>query len=491
MKKLDELFALIKSLSQSEKRYFKILAKGSKGDSNLIDLFQVVDHLKVYSEVEVIRKLHWENGQSRLAVAKNQLKHLIYKALRNYHQHLSKDSELKVILRNVEILFSKELYSHCRAELVRAENLAKKNELFTGLLEVYSWWRRVEQHKNPHDYTAFAQLLDHQRKIIHLINNRLVYNQLILDVSVAMSQRSKSKVRNEDLLNNPENALSREAKVMHYNSLYFRRVQQGENDKTKSTLQELIVFLESDQERLEQEPGMYFTSLNNLISYCVFNKEYKYAIELIGKIKDVYGSMKKAKGNRNLLKQLLRTLNIELEIYRDGHGTLQPDTLNYTTHFVQVNESKMPKDYLVSFCFQFASLYFVQYDLKRALYWINYLLNSTRLRAVRPDLQRHARILNLMIHLEQENFFVLRYFVDSTRRYLKKYDRLADHEVVLLKFFSRIGKAPILEHKRLFMELNERLFEHENVENIPNEILDYLRLKPWLERKLSKVSVSQ
>ena len=59
-----------------------------------------------------------------------------------------------------------------------------------------------------------------------------------------------------------------------------------------------------------------------------------------------------------------------------------------------------------------------------SLIWINKLLNTSDLKAFRTDLYVQAMMLNLMVHLEQQNLMVLRYYVDSVRRYLKK-NRLA------------------------------------------------------------------
>ena len=49
---------------------------------------------------------------------------LILKSLRSYHTSISKDAELKDLLRNVEILYYKELYNQCHYGLKKAENLA-------------------------------------------------------------------------------------------------------------------------------------------------------------------------------------------------------------------------------------------------------------------------------------------------------------------------------------------------------------------------------
>ena len=139
----------------------------------------------------------------------------------------------------------------------------------------------------------------------------------------------------------------------------------------------------------------------------------------------------------------------------------------------------MPKSYLLSFWFQLANIHFMQRNFDHALSWINEILN-TRDKSIRADLQIHARMMNLMIHLEQQNMFVLRYFVDSTRRFLKKQRAVAEHESILLKFFSSIAQAPVMEYRDRFRSLSERLFPQSGESLVPKS-LDYLDYKAWID----------
>jgi hypothetical protein len=101
------------------------------------------------------------------------------------------------------------------------------------------------------------------------------------------------------------------------------------------------------------------------------------------------------------------------------------------------------------------------------------------------DLQIQARMLNLMIHFEKDSLFVLRYFVDSTRRFLKKVKDVQLFEQTLLAFFSKIGDTPKFEQKDKFRGLYQFLFS-QKTEIIPPPILDYIDYKTWIEGKLTR-----
>ena len=119
----DNLFKLIKSLSKTEKRHFKLFASLKSGDTNYIKLFDVINKQEVYNEQQIKDLFGNETFVKQLHVTKNLLAKLILKSLRNYYSNISVEAELNIILRNIEILFKKELYDYCEQELKRAERL--------------------------------------------------------------------------------------------------------------------------------------------------------------------------------------------------------------------------------------------------------------------------------------------------------------------------------------------------------------------------------
>jgi len=50
MKPSNELFDLIKSLSKSEKRFFKLQSSLQSGDKNYVRLFDCIDRMEEYDE---------------------------------------------------------------------------------------------------------------------------------------------------------------------------------------------------------------------------------------------------------------------------------------------------------------------------------------------------------------------------------------------------------------------------------------------------------
>jgi hypothetical protein len=485
MAKKDLLFDLIRSLSKAEKRYFKLYCKQSETDSNYLRLFEAIDTKKEYDEKSLRKKFKGEAFTRQLHVTKNYLRQLILKSLRNFHGKISKDAELKDALRNVEILYHKELYSLCHAELKKAETIARSFELNNGLIEILGWKRKLEQQMHSQHYTRFTELLNEQEHTIHVIHNTNLYWQQAVNISrtaISISPANGKKIKFVKELT-LEDAQSLEAKVLFYNTAYLSFLRNGLQDKAEQSLVDLLGLLETLPLRIKEDPAIYISSANNLMSYLVFSKQYDKAIALINRARAFYENSMQQHEKKSLLKQILRSYNMELEIYRDKKAFEK--NLPFIEHvelFISRYVAKIPSDYLLSFWFQLANIHFMRKDFDRSLKWINLILNNRALN-LRIDLQVHARMLNLLIHLEQDNLFVLRYFVDSTRRFMKKVKYVQPFEQTLLGFFSKVGQTPRFELKDKFKDLQQKLFSSKSAP-VPANTLDYVDYKRWIEGKL-------
>ncbi len=109
----DHLFRLIKSLSRTEKRYFKLFAArhtiGEKND-NLI-LFEAIDAQSEYDEVKLMKLFKQHTFQTRPAIAKARLYETVLRSLDAFHADSSADVEIRKLLHFAEILFKKSLYA--------------------------------------------------------------------------------------------------------------------------------------------------------------------------------------------------------------------------------------------------------------------------------------------------------------------------------------------------------------------------------------------
>lgn len=484
MVKKEALHLLIRSLTKSEKRYFRLFCQREASGKNYLRLFDAIEKQEVYDEAAIKKLFAGEVFVKQLHVTKHYLKKLILKSLRNFHAEISKDALLKDMLRNVEILFKKELYQLCETELKKSEELATRYELVGGAVEITGWRRKLEQARKPGNYPVFRSIVAEQGEAIRKLQNLNDYWKVAIDVSSSMFANASASRGDTALLNQVSNALTLEAKVLHYNTSYLKFLQENREEEAEQALQVLIALHEQYPERILEEPGLYVSGINNLVSFLLFKKRNEDALKLIARAKSAYEGWDLTSESKTLVKQMLRTYNIELEIYRSTKTFhTQAGFIESTERFVTNNGHRMPAEYLVSFWFQLANIHFMMKNFSRSLHWVNQLLNA-RLKGERVDLQAQAHFLNLMVHLEQQNLFVLRYFVDSARRFLKKSKEVQPFEEVLLKFFVKMGKLELLEYKNAFRELQSQLFPAGEPSLVPVEILGYIDYREWLASKI-------
>lgn len=484
MVKQEQIFILIKSLSRNEKRYFKVFCGKENGAANYLKLFDTIDKQESYDETAIKKKFKGETFTKQLHVTKNYLHKLILKSLRDFHAGISKNAELKDLLRNVEILFNKELYQLSLNELKRAEQIATDFELNYGLAEVYEWKRRLEQQARPHSYAEFERLLTLQNETLNQLIKTNHYWQLTTNLTAKLTSRQELESKYMYLLEDPDNAKTLEETVLHYNSIYFKCITDDNIEEAQATLLKLVELLEQDPKRLRHNMSLYASSVNNLISYLVYTKKHDMALSYINRAKNIYAQWKLVSENKTILKQVLRTYNVELEIYRDNKTyKANKEYIESIDQFIAANENKMPNEYKLSTSFQLASIHFVLKNYSRSMRWINIILNN-KFKGQRQDILIQARLLNLMVHLEQQNMFVLRHFVESTKRFINKLGDIAEYQKILLRFFSKIGKAYPYEYKELYLELYNQLFPENEESPLSQSAIDFIDYKTWIEEKL-------
>ena len=105
----DDLFRLIKSLTKSEKGYFKkFAAKNTAGSKqNYLVLFDAIDDMETYDEDLLRKKLKNEQFLKQLAVYKVYLFNLILKALHLYGTVDNSTTRVKDLIDNAKMLESK------------------------------------------------------------------------------------------------------------------------------------------------------------------------------------------------------------------------------------------------------------------------------------------------------------------------------------------------------------------------------------------------
>ncbi|MCF8247707.1 MAG: hypothetical protein K9J37_21735 [Saprospiraceae bacterium] len=478
--KKNDLHDLVHSLTKSEKRHFKLQCQRQGTDGNYLRIFDILDKQPILDEKALKEAFAGETFAKQLHVTKNYLREKILDSLRSFHSQMSKDAAVKDILKNVEILFYKELYGQAADELRRAESLANDFELHTAQIEVSRWKRKLEQTLHPNRYDRLAEILEEQKQAAAALQNNLEYWETIVRTAQNFMQRS-AVAAPLSIFDDPTNAQSLESKVLFFNTLYIKNLREGQQDNAEKALVDLIKVLEAHPARVKEDPISYITTVNNLAGFHVFRNESELALALISRHRKFLENLGLPDTRRPVLKQVVRTTNIELEIFRNADDPAGHEAFFREAEvFVKKLPPKMPSEYLLSFQFQFAWVAFLKKDFDNALSWLNQPLNDWRKNSGHAVF-RYLLLLNLMVHCERRNLFVLRYFVESARRQFQKSGEMRPFEKELLHFFAKIGEVPLSEHKLLYRDLRKRLFPENGEPMVPAEVLRMIDFGKWLK----------
>ncbi len=123
MKKIEELYHLIQSMSQAEKRYFKLYSqKYKKGNkSNTILLFELLDKQKDFDLLILKRKLEKIGVSPSL---RNYLYNQILQCLSDFFSKNETEFEIRQMLIQAQILTTKMLYDQAKKILLKAKKIA-------------------------------------------------------------------------------------------------------------------------------------------------------------------------------------------------------------------------------------------------------------------------------------------------------------------------------------------------------------------------------
>ena len=153
-------------------------------------------------------------------------------------------------------------------------------------------------------------------------------------------------------------------------------------------------------------------------------------------------------------------------------------------------EGKISKEMEVLLTYNKAYSYFGTGDYKKALQYINEVLNDNE-QNLRQDIYSFSRLFNIVIHYELENYDFLEYVVKSTNRYLSKQERDYQVENVCIKSIRKLAKtAETVNRIEIFEKMQSEISELLNDHN-ERVVLEYFDISSWVRSKIKNISFEE
>ena len=489
-----KLFNLVKSLTGSEKRYFKLAAKNNVGDkvNKYLVLFDAIDSQKTYNE-DVLKELVYKNESiesRKYSELKAYLYDMILKSLQQFDEKSSVDYRLKGMLQSIRVLFKRSHYEECKEILQKAKKLAYKYESYVSILETLRWEKQI----------AYAQIdvafldrelnrIDEEEKdCLHHLRNLSDYKNIFFEMLILIKKdhlvRSEDQIKNlQSIINNPllediENALSHQAQILFYRIWGIYQHSTQDFKKYNEVCLKTIELMESKPYLLKEDVSEYIAILSNFTMSCGLLRNYKEVNICLEKFKSIRAN----------------TLDDEVKIHRHYY-THKFFLCIYTGEFEEGLEElenhlkaskKFDKQFFESnsFYFQYFYIAFGAGDYERALEYLNQWLDLSN-NIERKDLQSIARILNLITHYEMGNHLLLESLLRSTYRYQKKQGHIFKFEKKMVTFIGQVIKInDRMAQRNAFTTLKK---DFEQLANDPVEqiMFRYFDVIAWMESKIT------
>lgn len=499
----EALFELIKYLSKSEKRYFKIISsRHTIGDeNNYIQLFDFLEQQETYDEEVLFKHFKGEAFLNRFSITKKRLYDHIINALDAFHAGASIDAQLFKLMHSADILYNKSLYEQSRRQLRSAEKLAIKHERFNLLSEISRKQKRLIESKGYSDENEILQILENDRIYTEQSN---VYNELwniksrlfaLLSnkgVSRTALELADFKILLDDfLLKTKEIELSFETKYLYHHTYSAYYYACGELENSLFHLKENILHLEQKKEYIEENPNRYFSILTNAIYIASKTKDFLLAQDYFKRLKNLTSNYSIQANEDFNIKHFSSSSSIEITLHvLKGQIQEAIHALPLIENGLKLYEEKLTTTRKLFLCFKIASVYFMNADYHSALKWINKILNEPELDE-KEDLVSFTHILSVLIHFEMKNDRFIPYSLKNTTRFLKKRNRLYAVEAHFLKFITKAAKETnYFERESLFEQFYSELqhFEDNHFERIA---FDYFDFVSWAKSKITQKSMSE
>lgn len=492
MPRADSLFELIKSLTKSEKRYFKLFASMQGQDKKYVLLFDAVDAQGSYNEAELKRQFRGEKFVRQFSVAKNYLHSLIMKSLRLYHSGSTTRYTLHEMLLDIEILSDKRLKSQAGKLAAKAVGIAERYDRFPSQLEalVRKHGLEVRESMTAEGLERFAR---EQHEVLAKLSNLVDYGILFYQVARLVSRGNEVRTQEQmeeldqlmqhPLLLNEDQALSPRSRMRYHWIHAANHYARGEMKESLLHNQWNIALLENNPDLLPDHISLYIAAVSNaLLTYERMGDREGFT-HMIEKFRTrAQASVMKLKRRSREEAAIFASLYTHLFAMSAENAEFEKgiELLPDVDRGVKAFDTYLDEASRMVLQLHCSALCCASGEYRRALHYCNLVLLSPEpVEGNAPYCAAH--LLNLVIHYELGNFTLLKGLLSSTKRFIRSRNYLHDFEQGVIDLLERLLRLKT-ESARInaFVALRDRLCElqRDPMERRPLQFFSYI---DWLE----------
>lgn len=497
--KTDPLFTLIKSLSKSEKRQFKLYAGRLEGNSqsNFVNLFILLDSLETYNEKLIFLKTDIKKQQ--LANTKAHLYKQILISLRLSPTHQNSITHIREQIDFATILYSKGLYQQSLKLLDKTKILAIQKEQYNLAYEIIELEKVIESQYITRSMSDRADTLAIEAKNINqknVITSRLsnlslqLYSWFLKYGYARNDQDTKTveKYYSDRLPKYKFSELGFTGKMYLYQAnLWLGFITQDFISCYRNS-QKLVQLFHDFSDMKKLHPVFYLKAVNYLLEslfYLQRREKYQETLEDLTKeieIEKIFSS----ENTQNLCFLYLHQHRIN-SFYLSGEFTKGTEFVNNVQTKLNNTDRKIDAHHVMLFYYKFACMYFGAGNYEQCIFYLNKIIENKDLK-MREDLLCYTRVLNLVAHYESGEDENIEELIKSTYKFLLKMNNLYEVQRKMIKFLRNLSDLFPNQLKKSFENLYNELKIYEDHPYEKRTFL-YLDILSWLESNIKGVPV--
>ncbi|HYG17980.1 MAG TPA: hypothetical protein VD816_03590 [Ohtaekwangia sp.] len=487
MTSIEGVFSLVRSMTKSEKRYFRMMAEMQKGEKSYVTLFDQLDKHDVLDDT-LIADIRQHFPGYTVEPARKHLYRVLMKSLRQFDSEKDIETRLSNLLQDSRLLHKKGLLKSSFEQLEKAKALALQREKFIYFILA------ARQELQYLVRTQFAgideyQLIEKQKKLSTLLEqqNRIQQHSILYEIlllrywknGVVRSQQEVTRLNDllleeYQLLNSPgDKPFELQQLHLHFQSIYFQMT--GNPQGSLSVFYELDELFQKNESLWKDAPIYYFYLLDGVLYDLRLMERYENMTYFLDRLK-----VMRAEGEELALVVKYRILEHELNRFVDQKLYDQAKKLLKVYEPSWKRESSLlPFHMHAQVLFSVVRVFVGGKDYSSALRLINTALNQPA-GSMNPPQQIAFQLLNLMVNALLKNTDYLYYALRSLERKLKSERKLFGVEHLIMTFLKKqMAVRSMPDFEQQLHALSGNPFEY--------QLIKELSVQEWYSRMVHKI----
>ena len=489
---LRELFILIKSMTQNQKRSFTIQCNIIKPNSNLLALFNALKKFEEYDEEKIIQYL-LKNGKHKLvdnlASETTVLFNFVLKVLRFITDEKNISYKLENTFREIIILQERGLFGKAQRRMKKLKSDANLYDQKELLSKIYKHECRTKRDANGPNYLDFLEETykkQHEIGEAKQLEDKLsyFYNQMFYIIrNISILKKSETK----EQLAEVETALNKidieqynyfNTKMYYLSSMTIIHHLKSDKKAVFKYLEEIHQIYKSDKNASKTSDFKYIKVLAGYLNFLViYNQPKEQFLEVLAEIKNIEPNSPEEE--RIIFSDVCY---MEFLYYlKQGNFVRLDNLVPALLKGLKKYDTELELGRKITIWQNLMIYYFFKGDFYLAHVWIKKILLDGKA-SRRKDLLNISKFFKLLVEYELEKFEEF----ESLIRKIKKSFKMAKNSNELVNLITQMmnnhyKKAPLIRK-----DFVTALQQFDKIDQSKNLGLPYDEVKIWLKSKVER-----